>query len=361
MPQIDPANATIPPRQARPIRRVAVVVGSENPSFDYYFGSRFALHPGPPARRYALSATPATLAGISWRDTLLVFCRYVSKAWLEVARANRDALAGVALFVDDDIEAMVRAPELSWHYRLMLRRRAISPWRRLVPMLDRLWVSTPRLAERWQAMSPRLLPPVADAFDLDSTPEPSPRTLVGIHAGGSHRADKAWLEPVVRAVLAAAPEIMFEMVVEEYRDWRWRGDPRVRVIPFRSWPEYRAETAGHGRDILLAPFLPTAVNAARAGVKRIDAARCGAALLVSDPDVYQVSPAETNLGMVVPLDVDSWTRAILGLAGDAGRRQALVRLNREKLLEIRETTPPLFRPAGGEHPDTLDRDAWSLT
>ena len=333
-----------------------MVTAGENPSFDYYFASRFGLHPGPPARRYELSASRQDLAGVSWADTLVVFCRYVNKAWLNVVRANRDELAGICLFVDDDIEAMAEAPELSWHYKLMLRRRALTPWRALIPLLDRVWVSTPHLAERWRGMSPHLLPPVADLFDLCASPAPSAGTLVGIHAGGSHRADKAWLEPVVQAVLAAAPDLTFEMVVEAGRDWRWRGDPRVRVIPFRSWPEYRADTASRRRDLLLAPLLPTSVNAARAEVKRIDAARCGAALLVSDPAVYQVSPAEANLGMVVPLDVDGWTRAILGLSRDTERRQALARLNKEKLLEIRATTRPLFATAG----DTAT-DAWRLT
>jgi hypothetical protein len=339
----------------KPIRQVVIVVAGENPSFDYYFAPRFGLHPSPPVRRYDLFASRRELAGISWASTFVIFCRYVNNAWLRVVREHQAQLAGIGLFVDDDIEAMAAAPELSWLYKLMLRRRAILPWRALTPMLDQVWVSTPYLADRWRAMSPRILGPVADVMDLSATPTPSSQIVIGVHASGSHRADKAWLEPVVRGVLAASPHVTFEIVVERGRDWRWSEDPRVQIIPFRSWPKYRADTAGQGRDILLAPFRPTAVNAARAEVKRIDAARCGAALLVSDQVVYQVSAAEAQLGMVVPLDIGSWTNAILSLAADTDRRRMLVKLNREKLLQVRRTTAPLFVQAG-----PLAPGAWNL-
>lgn len=329
-----------------------MVVGGENPSFDYYFAPRFGLHPSPPVRRFDLFAFPEQIAEAVAPGTFLIFCRYLNRNWLKAVRAGRNRLAGIGLFVDDDIVAMVMAPELAWLYRLKIFYRALGPSWAIRPHLNRVWVSTPYLAERWKAMSPVVMPPLADVMDLSTEPISTGHTVIGLHAGGSHRADKIWFEPVVRGVLAAAPNVTFEIVAENASDWTWRGDPRVRVIPFQSWPRYRADTAGLGRDLLLAPFRPTAVNAARAEVKRIDAARCGAALLVADPNVYQVSAEEAALGMVVPVDVASWTTAILTLADDRPRRAALVKLNREKLIAVRRATGPLFvrredSPAGG--------------
>ncbi len=78
-------------------------------------------------------------------------------------------------------------------------------------------------------------------------------------------------------------------------------------------------------------------------------------MLVSDQVVYQVSAAEAQLGMVVPLDIGSWTNAILSLAADTDRRRMLVKLNREKLLQVRRTTAPLFVQAG-----PLAPGAWNL-
>jgi hypothetical protein len=342
-PPIVPAG----PASGRIIRRVAIVTDRENPSFDYYFAPRLAMHPGPPVARFDLSAPRRDREGGVWTDTLVIFCRYASAAWLRSLRARERDLAGIGLFLDDDIEALAAARETRWRYRLKLQRYALRRWPELRPSLGRVWTSTAPIARRWAAMAPVLLPPLAGEVDLASSPVCSERPLVGLHATGSHVADQLWLEPVVRGALAADPNLEFEVVADRWSERRWRGDPRVRVVPYRSWPQYRADTAAHGRDLLLAPLLPTAANAARADVKRIDAARCGAALLVSDKSVYQVSPEEAALGMIAPLDVEAWTRAIVGLMSDSGRRAALVQLNRAKLNETRRAATALFESADG--------------
>jgi len=223
-------------------------------------------------------------------------------------------------------------------------------------MLTTVWVSTPTLAERWTGPRPRLLPPLADDFDLSSTPAPAGAPLVGLHASASHGADQRWLEPVVRGVLAADPDVTFEVVADHGQARRWRGDPRVRVIASQCWPDYRADTARRGRDLLLAPLLPSKANAARSEVKRIDAARCGASLLVSDTAVFGVSPAEAALGMVAPLDVQAWIAAVLLLTRDPDRRRALSNLNRERLVEARSAAKPLFESTE----EAAFGDAWRL-
>jgi hypothetical protein len=318
------------------------VVAGDNPSFDYYLAPRLALHPGPPIERLDLRALPSVREAAPWTDTFVIFCRYVSRGWLATLHRRAPELAGVGLFIDDDIAALARSPDAGWRYRWKLHRHALSRWPRLAPMLDRVWVSTTPLAELWGRHAPVLLPPIAGELDLASTPQASAFPLVGLHATSSHGADQRWLEPVVRGVLAADPAIKFEVVAGRDVARRWAGDPRVRVIPYRSWPDYRAETAAHGRDLLLAPTMPGPVNAARAAVKRIDAARCGAALLVSDPMVFEVSDDEAGLGMAAPLEAGSWIDRILALMGDEARRRALIGLNRTKLIEARRTASSLF-------------------
>ena len=328
----------------RPVRRLAIVTAGENPSFDYYLAPRLALHAAPPMSRFDLSAPRRTRETADWADTFIIFCRYVSRGWLSTLEAHAGELAGVGLFIDDDVAALAAGALQSLRYRWKLRRLATDRWPRLTPMLDAVWVSTAPLAELWSAKAPRLTPPLADEADLATRPMSPDRPLVALHATSSHDADQRWLAPVVRAVLAADPAITFEVVARSERFWR--GDERVRVIPYRSWPDYRADTAAHGRDLMLAPLLPSAANAARADVKRIDAARCGAALLVSDRAVFQVSQAEAALGMAAPLDAATWTRRILELMGDPERRRALVDLNRAKLSAARQAATGLFAADG---------------
>ena len=329
-----------------PIRRVAIVTAGENPSFDYYFAPRFALHAGPPVSRFDLTASRRAREAADLAGAFVIFCRYASRGWLTTLQARDGELAGVGLFIDDDIEALSADPRNSWRYKWKLRRYALDRWPRMKPLLDAVWVSTPPLAELWSSSAPRLIPPIAAEADLASTPVAAARPTVGLHATASHAADQRWLGPVVRTVLAADPIVTFEVVAGGGRERYWRGDPRVRVIPYRSWPAYRADTAAHGRDLLLAPLTPGAANTARADVKRIDAARCGAALLVSDPAVFQVSAAEASLGMTAQLDVATWSARIVDLMADRERRRALVDLNRDKLIAARRAAPGLFEPAG---------------
>ncbi|HXV00350.1 MAG TPA: hypothetical protein VG166_07620 [Caulobacteraceae bacterium] len=290
----------------------------------------------------------------------MLFCRYASESWLRTVLAHGGELAGVGLFIDDDMEALAADRNLRWRYRWKLRRHGMTLWPRLTPLLEGLWVSTSPLESLWAqkagAPTPRLTPPLPGEADLASAPVRPPRPLIASHATSSHGADQRWLAPVVGAVLAAHPGVDFEVVADPGRDRLWRGEPRIRVIPYRDWPAYRADTAAHGRDLLLAPLHPGRANAARADVKRIDAARCGAALMVSDPLVFQVNPDEEALGMVAPLEPAAWVKGILGLIGDEDRRRMLTDLNREKLSSARRTAAALFAPAS----EGMD-GTWRLT
>ncbi|HEY2179470.1 MAG TPA: hypothetical protein VGH15_12895 [Caulobacteraceae bacterium] len=327
---------------------MAIVTAGENPSFDYYLAPRLALNAAPPVDRFDLSASRRARESADWQGVFLLFCRYLSDGWLRTAQAHAGELAGTGLFIDDDFEALAADKRNRWRYRWKLRRHGLHLWPKLTPRLQGLWVSTAPLAELWArrpgAPVPRLTPPLADEEDLASTPSRPQRPLIGLHATSSHGADQRWLGPVVREVLAADPRVDFEVVADPGRDRLWRGEPRIRVIPYRSWPAYRADTAAHGRDLLLAPLQPGPANAARAYVKRIDAARCGAALMVSDSAIFQVSPGEVTLGMVAPLEASAWVKGVLGLIGDEARRQSLIDLNREKLTVARRAASALFEP-----------------
>jgi len=341
------------PKAGRPIRGVVVVTAGDNPTYDYYFAPRFALHPGPPVERLDVMLKWRDLAARDWDDVFVILCRYVSREWVRVLADNAERLAGTVLFLDDDMEALAEDAKSPLRYRRKLRRLAIERWPSLMPMLNGIWVSTAALANRWRAMAPRLLDPLADDVDLMARPKPAPNFLIGLHATGSHLADQRWLAPVVRAVLAAETDVSFEVVGDRRDAPRWRGDPRVRFVPSQDWPAYRADTAAHGRDILLAPLLPSEANAARADVKRIDASRCGAALLVSDRALYRVSEEEAALDMVVPLDAAAWAKAVVALSHDIDRRHALTALNRKRLVDARREAAPLFVRA-----DSMGDGAW---
>ena len=166
-----------------------------------------------------------------------------------------------------------------------------------------------------------------------------------MHTTASHRAEQSWFASVARALLAAYPTLRIDVTADRAAARRWQGDPRLTVRAQRPWPDYRRDTADVGTGIMVAPLLPSTANAARAPVKRIDAARSGAALIVSDERLYDVDATEHALGMAIALDRDAWIAGLGALIGDPDRRLRLAAHNRARILADRSDACPLFVPS----------------
>ena len=329
-----------------PFRRLIVIIDGPNPSFSYYFASRLERQPEVPAHIFNLADTPAHIEPSVFDGALVVFCRYANTRWLHFLHGIRIHLAGVALFLDDDIPALCRDRTVPLPSRLRLWWKGPSQWPRLTPLLGRIIVSTPMLAERFAEAAPLILPPIAGTMDVQPPPDRTGPLRIGYHATTSHLAEHRMLAPILGTVLAAEPDCTMDVIASGRAARLWRGDDRVRILPPRPWPQYRAETAQHGPHILLAPLLPTPANLARAATKRIDAARAGAALLVSEAAIYHPSAEEHALGMLAPLSPAAWEAAILALCREPERRSRLATLNRTHVLAAREAAAKLFAPTG---------------
>ncbi len=314
-----------------PARIVAVVTGP-NPSFDYYLAPRLA-HAGIPFEVLELSEAPTQAeAARRLEDAFVLFCRYASSAWIRAIEAAPSAIADTGLFIDDDIDALAADSSVPLWYRLRLLRLHLRHRKRLGRVCGLVFAGTPLVAERLMEAQPRVLTPIAGEADLPVAREPQPAFRLAFHSTSVHAAEHRWLKPVVRDALAAEPSMTFETMVSAPLSWRWRGLPRTVLRSPMPWSTYRTVSRETGADLLLAPLLPGVANAARSWTKRIDAMRLGAALLVSDANVYRPDPEERALGMYVPMESAAWTRAIVELAQDRTRLARLRDLNRAYVL-----------------------------
>ncbi|WP_174299444.1 hypothetical protein [Caulobacter sp. S45] len=321
------------------------VCNGPNPSFDYYLAPRLAAATGLDVTLAELRR-PWALKDDALDDALVLFCRYVSASWL--GRLERRPPSACALFLDDDLAALAIDPATPPAYRRRVWRWGPSQWPSLARRLHCLMVSTPVLAERFAGCGPVVLPPLAGTDELrlrSSGHFEAPK--FGFHATAVHVAEHRWLAPIVRAVLDATPGLQVEVVANGSAARFW-DHPRVHVAPQRPWPEYKARQLDGALDLLLAPLLPGRANQARAAVKRIDAARVGAALVVSDAEIYGVTRAEREEGMHLPLDANAWIEGLTALAGSPDRLRRLAALNRQVLSEERSRARPLVEPAGAE-------------
>jgi hypothetical protein len=319
--------------------RIIVVVTGPNPSFDYYLAPRLDGEIQTEVRDIAdvpaSSEVRTTLAG-----AFVLFCRHVSGAWLRAVESCEAVIAGVGIFVDDDIDELAADRTVPLWYRLRLWRLHLMHRRRLAQISDVLFVASDALATRNVAARPILLTPVADARDTAVVETKAHGFRVAFHATSVHASEHRWIRPIIGNVLEAEVSLSFEVSATAPLSFQWRGLPRTTIVPTVPWARYCTDNRGRHADLLLAPLLSSAANTARSWTKRIDAARLGAALLVSDPDVYQISDEERRLGMCVPTQPAAWVAAIRELSHDRDRLVRLRDLNRRYVIEQSEARGP---------------------
>ncbi|HUF87848.1 MAG TPA: hypothetical protein VMM59_10750 [Thermohalobaculum sp.] len=255
-----------------------------------------------------------------------------------VGRAERAvrAPAGRRLvyFIDDAVEQGVRDACLPFLYRQKLRLVERDTARRVVPAAAAVVVSSPVLARLYSDVAEThvIHPYWSEAI---AGHDHFARLLGGegwidVACLGSavHRADLAFLWPVLGAVLAAHPRVRLHLPERQRVPPALAGHPRILAIPGRGWTIYRAALRPRRFHLALYPLMDTPFNRARSVNKLIEHAVVGAAPLYSRswPEAWRAGAA--GAGLLLGSDPGEWRDAIegllarpgemLGLAGRAG-------------------------------------------
>ncbi len=306
-------------RADRPIDRIVVFARLPNPTVDYYLAARLAAPGMPPAR--VVDIRDPAIDTLEAAGTFVLVCRYASRRALAWIDRNAPDLAGVGFFTDDDIGAVVTGADATLGYRLFLWRRALAPLARLNRHVDHVWTATPALAAAIGGDGIAVLPPAPppEIWQADAAPPVDGAPLrIAYHATGIHLREHRFLVPVMTEVLRLRPDVAFEVTADDRAGVLWRGLDRVAVVAPTSWPAYLERSRRERADIVVVPLLRSRANRARAGTKRIDVVRLGAA------GVFSASPAygtgEGSDEVVIPNRRRLWIAAILHLVDDAEAR-----------------------------------------
>jgi hypothetical protein len=293
---------------------VYLVEEQANPSTDYFMLPACA-EAGARVHRCSFGQLPERAA---LRGAVVVFVRYLPAPWMTLVESLRDQLAGVALFMDDDLLDPRAAAGMPWRYRWKLYRLATrhAGWLRRQQVA--LWVSTPWLARKYAQWAPLLVPPRAVAERTE------PRRVF-YHGTASHGAEIRWLRPVIGEVLRADERVVFEIIGGHEVQQLYRGLPRVTIVHPMKWPAYQAFMDLQGRHIGLAPLLDLPFNRARSFTKFFDITRCGAVGLYSADGACAEVVTDGVNGLLLPARPQAWVDAILALAADEPRRLEMLR------------------------------------
>lgn len=273
---------------------------------------------------------------------LIVAVRYLPRPWLAPLAQLRRGGATIAYLMDDDLLDPRVHSLLPRPYRRRLWERVTRLHRRLPQLVDRLWVTSEALAGKYGHLGAELLP-LSPHPDLLSE---RPRLQLAYLGTSVHEAEFLWLLPLLATLQDRHQHTHVDLFGDLALNRRFRQLPRTRILHPMRWDNYLAET-GYGRvDILLTPLLAMPFNAAKAAVKVIDAARCGAAGLYSDRAPYRGFVRHGVDGLLLDDEPGSWLAAIERLIADPEERGRLAAAGRRRALQ-------LSRNAG----DQLDPDS----
>jgi hypothetical protein len=294
-----------------------------NPTTDYYFSARLAAPGMPPYR--LVDIREKDLRDLDPDGAFVIVCRYASASVLDWIEASGDRLAGVGLFLDDDIAAGIASRESSIRYKLSLLVNAVLPLRRLNRQLDVVWVSTPRLAQALSHAQPRILPPAPPEslwnFEGPVPPASEKQTVsIAYHATGIHVQEHQFLRPIIADVLSMRPQASFEVFADRRTAHLWHDMAQVIVRKPVPWLDYARQGGTRRIDIMLVPLAPSPVNDCRSSTKRIDVARLGAAGIFSISEAY--GDADGSGEFRIPYSPETWRQTIIDLIDHPSRRAA---------------------------------------
>ncbi|MCH8952458.1 MAG: hypothetical protein IID49_10090 [Proteobacteria bacterium] len=190
-------------------------------------------------------------------------------------------------FIDDAVEQGVSDASLPFIYRQKLRLVERAAARRIGRRAAVAVVGSAELARRQTGriethlIHPYWSEPIAGLEHFG--PLPGGAGWVDIAYLGSivHRADLAFLWPVIGEVLAAHPRVRFHLAERHRLPTALNRHPRVVRIPGLGWGAYRAGLAGRRFHLALYPLLDTEFNRGRSLNKLIEHGVVGAAALYS--------------------------------------------------------------------------------
>jgi len=261
---------------------------------------------------------------------LVVVVRYLPRCWIRTLRYLRKAGIPLVYLMDDDLLDPALLPQLPAPYRQRLRQRITRQRARVPELCDLIWVTSAFLERKYAHLG---------ALRLPLSPHPGllaerPRLQLAYLGSSVHALEFAWLRELLLLLQSRQSHTHVDLFGDLSINRQFRDLPRVRILHPMRWPSYLAET-GQGRcDLLLTPLLESPLNAARAPVKFIDAARCGAAGLYSDRSPYRGFIRPGVDGLLLGDRQQEWLEAIEWLIGDGEARHRLASEGRRRALQL---------------------------
>jgi hypothetical protein len=307
---------------------VAVIAAGPSASVDYLVAPYLGAIDSEVVYLNLEADSPLSISACGCHTVVIV--RYLSQGWARELKKFKSRGGRIIYFMDDDLMDVDAFRTLPATYAEKIYRLA-TRWRSTIEAIaSEFWVTSPYLANKYGAWSPRLLSPRPRVSQLLGKTS----TTICYHGSSSHQTELKWLVPVMKKVQTADVDTSFEVFGDHSVYKMYRGLPRVSVLHPMSWDSYLHHTALSRKDIGLAPLMPEPFNAARGPTKFFDFVRMDAVGIYSDRPPYSDFVRNGVDGVLLPDDPDLWARTIIGLALDVSARSSMAVAARERALDM---------------------------
>jgi len=219
-------------------------------------------------------------------------------------------------FIDDAVEQGVADAGLSFFYRQKLRLVERAAARRIGRCAAVAVVSSAELARRvapeveTRLIHPYWSEPIAGQGHFEPLLRGEGWIDIAYLGSVVHRADLAFLWPVIGDVLASHPNVRFHLAERHRVPGALARHPRIVRIPGLGWSAYRAGLAGRRFHLALYPLMDTPFNRARSVNKLIEHGVVGAAAIYSRcwGEAWRVD--EAGAGLLLHNRQGDWRTAI---------------------------------------------------
>lgn len=237
-------------------------------------------------------------------NTCLILVRDVPVALLKKLAGQSNNPASIVWFIDDDIPACATDKTLPKAYKKRLSGWYHKAWPHLSLLCDKVWVSTPYLAEKYGLNENAVLPPV----DLKKTDLNLVRCFY--HGSSSHQQEWVFVIEFIKQAQQRFSDTWFELIGDHSLYKQLRNVPRINVLHPMSWQNYLAMTSSRSMDIGLVPLFDSPFNLARSHCKLLDITRQNAVGIYSELVAYSDEIRQMNAGIVVDNKMELWLEAL---------------------------------------------------
>jgi len=310
---------------------IYIIEENGNPSTDYYI-KPFLEHKS--LNFIQLNYQDAPKFSLE-QKTKIFIVRYLTGKVIKWIEANRSNIEAIYYFMDDDLFDLKILKDLPAKYAFKIFKKAWK-FKNWIINNAKIFVSNEYLAEKYQKLNPKILPAYPSYIDINncSLNPVNKNPIVFYHATQSHVKEFFWLKDLLSEI--QSEKLLFEIVIDNKTAKLYKEIKNLWIVNPMRWNEYIEFLSLKYRHIGLALLFDSPFNRARSYTKFYNIMKAGSVGIYSEFFPLAELVKKFSAGIVLPMEIKLWKKALLDLANSEEMRIELFEGAKRLLLYLKD-------------------------